>query len=561
MSNRKSIKIITAGDTSVGKTALLRRFMDNSFSKKSKETIGVDFFLKVLELDDESCYLQIWDFGGGDRFRHLLGSYILGAKGALLLFDITRPKTLDRIDDWVSLLRKGDSNLPILLVGTKSDLEKEVNFQDDDFYKIQENYDLFEFIKVSSKTGEHVKDVFDVLLRKILRKDYKHLVRKKQDLNYIIDSLINYSTSGYFCIQVEEIFNYLKSEYNIELNFDQLAEIVENKLDNVSIGMNVLNDPIDTIANSVVVPWNYVVFYLNDKLRRIPKYQHDRLFYKDIRNVLFFPDHTFVGFKKASKLLIKLKYILEECNYRGYFLRNISLTDDSIEIPVSDDNNLLMNIQRLKKLTDSKFKSYKQSYLPDIYDFLIEFKETVDERLIFLIHSHRDKLLPELIEARSITYDDWDTMKETYDKWRTLWLKLKKGFKLRKILVLTFNCDDCESSYRFIYFEKTKFLKIAQTLLKIAPWINNVINDIVSGSNISIMIDRKPKTREFTSSHIQNNLLPDEITFLYQTLVGIENETSLRLSDTFFFNPKEVKLIVRIVNLKNKNNEAVLLFC
>jgi len=97
--------------------------------------------------------------------------------------------------------------------------------------------------------------------------------------------------------------------------------------------------------------------------------------------------------------------------------------------------------------------------------------------------------------------------------------------------------------------------------LKIAPWINNVINDIVSGSNISIMIDRKPKTREFTSSHIQNNLLPDEITFLYQTLVGIENETSLRLSDTFFFNPKEVKLIVRIVNLKNKNNEAVLLFC
>jgi len=164
------LKILTAGDGGVGKTTLLHRYVEGRFSAETKMTIGVEFFLKETMIDTKQCTLQLWDFGGQERFRFLLESYVLGAKGALLMFDLTRPITLENLEQWVNIVRKGDPNLPILFLGTKLDLEDDIQVNDNYAKKFLEVYKLMDYLKISSKTGENVKNVFDVLTRKILER-------------------------------------------------------------------------------------------------------------------------------------------------------------------------------------------------------------------------------------------------------------------------------------------------------------------------------------------------------------------------------------------------------
>jgi len=164
------LKILTAGEGGVGKTTLLRRYVDGKFSASTKMTIGVEFFLKETEIDTNHCTLQLWDFGGQERFRFLLESYVLGAKGALLMFDLTRYQTLENLEQWVNIVRKGDPKLPILFIGTKLDLTDEIMVDDDYAKEFINEFSLMGFLKISSKTGENVHDAFNILTRKILER-------------------------------------------------------------------------------------------------------------------------------------------------------------------------------------------------------------------------------------------------------------------------------------------------------------------------------------------------------------------------------------------------------
>lgn len=164
------LKILTAGDGGVGKTTLLHRYVEGKFSAETKMTIGVEFFLKETEIDSKQCTLQLWDFGGQERFRFLLESYVLGAKGALLMFDLTRMSSLQNLEQWLNIVRKGDPNLPVLFVGTKLDLGEEIQVDDDYAKSFLKEYNLIDFLKISSKTGEHVSDAFNILTQKILER-------------------------------------------------------------------------------------------------------------------------------------------------------------------------------------------------------------------------------------------------------------------------------------------------------------------------------------------------------------------------------------------------------
>ncbi|MHA2183816.1 MAG: Rab family GTPase [Promethearchaeota archaeon] len=164
------LKILTAGDGGVGKTTLLHRYVEGRFSADTKMTIGVEFFLKETEIDSKQCTLQLWDFGGQERFRFLLESYVLGAKGALLMFDLTRMMTLENLEQWLGIVRKGDPNLPVLFVGTKLDLVDEIQVDDDYAQSFLEEYNLLGFLKISSLTGENVGRAFEILTTKILER-------------------------------------------------------------------------------------------------------------------------------------------------------------------------------------------------------------------------------------------------------------------------------------------------------------------------------------------------------------------------------------------------------
>lgn len=163
-------KILVAGDGGVGKTTLLRRFVDDVFDESTITTIGVDFFLKELSLEDGNCSLQLWDLGGQERFRHLLSNFIMGARGALLLIDLTKMPKMPQILNWVNIVRLHDFDLPIILVGTKLDLEEAITLDDDTALDIKNTFTMLEYIKTSSKTGHNVNLVFESIAKKLMLK-------------------------------------------------------------------------------------------------------------------------------------------------------------------------------------------------------------------------------------------------------------------------------------------------------------------------------------------------------------------------------------------------------
>ncbi len=165
----KIIKIIITGNGGVGKTTLLHRYIEGHFLVDTYMTIGVEFFIKELDVDESKILMQIWDFGGQERFRFLLKSYAKGTKGALFLFDLTRPLSIESIDEWIDICRSEDPTTPILLVGSKADLE-ETTFIDEEYIRnIQYKYGLFDFIKISSKSGRNVDKAFRLIAEKVVK--------------------------------------------------------------------------------------------------------------------------------------------------------------------------------------------------------------------------------------------------------------------------------------------------------------------------------------------------------------------------------------------------------
>lgn len=170
MSKPRVLKIITTGEGGVGKTTLLHRYVEGKFLADTKMTLGVEFFLKEIDLDGNKILLQIWDFGGQERFRFLLKNYIMGAKGALFLFDLTRPISLNCVDEWVKLCRTENFDLPILLLGSKADLTDLITIKDTYILEVKEYYEMFDYLRISSKTGENTDLAFELLAKKLLEK-------------------------------------------------------------------------------------------------------------------------------------------------------------------------------------------------------------------------------------------------------------------------------------------------------------------------------------------------------------------------------------------------------
>ncbi|MFX1238098.1 MAG: Rab family GTPase, partial [Promethearchaeota archaeon] len=161
-------KIIVAGNGGVGKTTLLKRFVDGTFDMNTKMSIGVELHQKTVEINENiSCSLILWDLGGQEQFRFMLDRFIDGAYGAILMFDLTRIQTLYDLDEWIKLVRYQDDNLPCILIGGKSDLMKNFLGNDKAIQYKKDNH-LLDYFKVSSKTGMNVNETFESLVKGIL---------------------------------------------------------------------------------------------------------------------------------------------------------------------------------------------------------------------------------------------------------------------------------------------------------------------------------------------------------------------------------------------------------
>ncbi|MFX1514291.1 MAG: Rab family GTPase, partial [Promethearchaeota archaeon] len=139
---RKKIvaKIVMLGDGAVGKTALVRRFMKQSFDGAYKITMGLDLSLKEINLPETTVGIQLWDMGGQVAFRSLRSRFYQGSRCAVLVYDVTRPQTFENLDEWRQELKENiQEEIPFVVLGNKNDLQDLILVSEEDEKNWAEN--------------------------------------------------------------------------------------------------------------------------------------------------------------------------------------------------------------------------------------------------------------------------------------------------------------------------------------------------------------------------------------------------------------------------------------
>ncbi|TXT60790.1 MAG: Small GTP-binding domain protein [Promethearchaeota archaeon] len=164
-------KVVIVGDGAVGKTTILKRYVDKKFDRDIKMTVGSDFFVKKIELEKENAdvTLQIWDLAGQQQFSVVRPNFYMGAKGVVYTFDLTRKVTLLNLTKWQKEVENVIGKTPSILVGNKLDLveNKDDEFMQEDALQFKKDLGALEYIETSAKEDIGVSKVFKQLTRKI----------------------------------------------------------------------------------------------------------------------------------------------------------------------------------------------------------------------------------------------------------------------------------------------------------------------------------------------------------------------------------------------------------
>ena len=170
MSANYVIKLLTLGETEVGKTSIVLRYSDDKFHEDKTATIGIDFKIKIIRKGNEVIKVSIYDTAGEERFKTLIKHYYRGANGILLIFDLTKKETFLKINDWIDQLNShfNQDEISIILIGNKKDLsDREISYEEGNERGKELNILYFE---TSAKTGENVNEAFNSLTNEILKK-------------------------------------------------------------------------------------------------------------------------------------------------------------------------------------------------------------------------------------------------------------------------------------------------------------------------------------------------------------------------------------------------------
>ncbi|MFX1562167.1 MAG: Rab family GTPase [Promethearchaeota archaeon] len=159
-------KVIVVGDASVGKTSLARRYCTGQFDQNYTFTLGVDFFAKSLIVKDNPIRLMIYDTAGQERFDFIRGLYFEGAAGAVIAYDVTNKTSFERVEYWLKQVQERCKGVPLILVATKVDLDKERVVSNKEGTSLAKNLGML-FLESSSKSNFQVNDVFQLLANEI----------------------------------------------------------------------------------------------------------------------------------------------------------------------------------------------------------------------------------------------------------------------------------------------------------------------------------------------------------------------------------------------------------
>ena len=165
-------KILLLGDSTVGKTCFLLRYTDDTFLDVHMATIGLDYRLKTMILNDQKIVkVQLWDTAGQDKFRAITRNYYKGAKGIILIYDVTNIKSYENIKKWINEIKEEISeNVTIVLIGNKIDNENQRKISREQGEKLANDYNVT-FFETSAKTGQGINESVFYLVQKIVEND------------------------------------------------------------------------------------------------------------------------------------------------------------------------------------------------------------------------------------------------------------------------------------------------------------------------------------------------------------------------------------------------------
>ena len=171
------VKLVLLGDSGVGKTNLISRYTKNIFSANSKATIGVEFFSKTYKINNKILKIEIWDTAGQERYKSITSVYYKGAKGALIVYDITSRKSFENVDKWIEEIKeKTSKDIKLIIIGNKIDLkdDREINTKEA-LYKFK-GMDI-PLMETSAAEDTNVNEAFLDLIKII----YQEFIKRDND--------------------------------------------------------------------------------------------------------------------------------------------------------------------------------------------------------------------------------------------------------------------------------------------------------------------------------------------------------------------------------------------
>ena len=174
MEESSTLKILTWGDASVGKTCIILRYAEDEFPKITMPTIGIEYKTKQIKVNNQFLKLQIWDTAGQERYHRILAStFYRRANGIVLVYDLKNQESFNHVENWMKQIRqKADPGIEIVLVGNKVDLVEEEDFtQGKD---LAASYGI-PFFPVSAKSGTNIAEMFRTLTDMIIAHNPKIL--------------------------------------------------------------------------------------------------------------------------------------------------------------------------------------------------------------------------------------------------------------------------------------------------------------------------------------------------------------------------------------------------
>jgi Ras-related protein Rab-11A len=177
------LKLVVVGDSGVGKTNLIKRFANNTFNSNSKATVGVEFLSKSFKINNTVFKIEIWDTAGQERYKSITAAYYKGAKGALVVYDITSKISFENIDKWMlEIKEKSSKDLKLMIIGNKSDLKDGRQVSNEEAMRKAKDTGIA-LMETSALDSTNVKEAFHDLLKEMYIEISAKITQMEQTLN------------------------------------------------------------------------------------------------------------------------------------------------------------------------------------------------------------------------------------------------------------------------------------------------------------------------------------------------------------------------------------------